>query len=148
MKKNLIVGVGNVLMGDEGVGVYFLQFIAPELKDFDILPAGSVTLSTLSELENRDCVIFIDALKEDFPEETALFEVLGENIPLKFSAHEIGISELVSLLQLLDRKPRKIFVFGIRPFSVSPRMGLSEEMEKRLPELKRKFLEMLSAVSF
>ncbi len=128
-------------MQDEGVGTYFVNYIKKEIPDADVIEAGNINLSLVSEIENKDCVIFVDAIRMDYPEEFVWFEIKDKKIPVKFSFHEIGIRELIGILELMGKSPKRIFVFGIRPMSIAPGLGLSPELKEKLCFLKDIFLK-------
>jgi len=130
-------------MEDEGVGVYLARILKEFPLDADIMEMGSLSLSFILEIGKRDILIFIDALKPDLSLESGWFELKGGIIPVKHSLHEMSIIEFLGVMKLMGNEPKKAYLFGIRPFSLNPRIGLSEKMKKKLPYFKRAFIRGL-----
>jgi len=142
-KKKLIAGVGNILQQDEGVGIYFANYIRNDFPDFDIVEIENLSLFSIEEFKDRDCIIFIDAINENYTQEYIFFELNVADIPLKFSLHEVGVRELMGLLKFMDLEPRKVLVYGLRPCSLNPYVGLSKEMTRKLPHFREIFIDFL-----
>ncbi|RLI35472.1 hydrogenase [Candidatus Bathyarchaeota archaeon] len=140
--KIRIIGCGNPLAGDDGLGIYAARKLA-EMKlpeGVEVVEAGTPGLGLLSFLENADAVIIVDALKRGSPPGTLhrveAREIIKEGKPL--SAHDLGVEEALTLgFRLLPEKmPKKILIVGVEAGRVeSFREGLTQEVEKALPKL-------------
>jgi hydrogenase maturation protease len=130
-------------MEDEGVGVFFVRFLKDLLNNFEVLEVGNLSLSLLEELKERELLIFVDSLVPDYPEDYLWFELKGGTIPIRNSLHELSIRELVGVMELMGSAPNYVFIFGIKPFSIRPKIGLSQMMEEKLSQLKTIFMEKI-----
>ncbi len=148
--KIAVVGIGNILLGDEGVGVHVLN----ELRDrycfpdgVELIDGGTMGLDLLPFIEGRQRVIFIDAV--DFGAEAgAVGELRGGEIPerlsSKLSVHQIALPEMLSAGRLLGTLPEEICLVGIQPKSIDPGFGLSPEIEAKVDELMARVVRKLS----
>lgn len=146
-KKNLIVGLGNLLLQDEGVGVWFARYLRDELPNFDVFEAGSINFSLLHELRNRPLIIFVDALSPEFPQENIFFEIYPEMLPLKLSFHEVSIKEILQLAALAGIKSGRAFVFGVRAVVFSPHLGLTEDLRRKFAFFKKELINHLAGIT-
>jgi hydrogenase maturation protease len=137
----LILGVGNVLFGDDAVGVEIvrrLQEIIPDdvAGDVEIVDGGTSGLYLLPLLERRRRVILVDAV--DFKAAPGGFiEASGDRIPrsicTKLSEHQVNVHEILSLLELLDAMPGQLELIGIQPGQQRFAEPLSDEVRRAIP---------------
>lgn len=110
----LILGIGNLLMGDEGVGIHVANFLAQqELPEHvDVLDGGTGGFALLGELQNYGRCIIVDASLDKYPEGhiRVLKPKYSTDFPPSLSAHDIGLKELIEAMILLDRQPEIILV--------------------------------------
>ena len=116
-----ILGLGNILLQDEGVGVHAVtmfqeQYTVPDY--VEIVDGGTAGLDLLQYFEGRDKVLIVDAV--DFKKEPGYIGVLeNEAIPARFgtktSMHHLGLLEVLSVTRLLDSLPRELCLIGIQP---------------------------------
>lgn len=142
MIKNelLILGIGNYLMGDEGVGVHFVRTLEHERwpEGVKILDGGTAGFQLMEDLESHSTVIMVDATLDDHPPGTIrLIEPrFARDFPKAMSTHEIGLKDLVEALSLLDRLPR-IYLFVVSVEKIQPlSIELSTAVEGALPQLR------------
>ena len=143
MKPLLIVGLGNPLMGDDGVGARVVESLAGQV-DADVLLGGTDLLRCAGEMEGRERVILIDAVESDA---AGTIIVTDEDPPEAPSAgaHTLSAPAAVRLLRQLMPEVRFTWLLaGVR----SARMGegLSPELAAALPRLRERVME-LAAVS-
>lgn len=148
----LILGLGNLLMGDEGLGVH----LAHRLEQRSDLPAGVHVLEggtagfLLTEyFVGYPVIILIDATMDDRPAGTIrlLKPRFSSDFPKSLSTHDIGLKDLLDGLTLLGRMPEiHLFVVSIQDLA-NMEIGLSPEIEAVLPELERQVLELARALS-
>jgi hydrogenase maturation protease len=137
----VILGVGNLLMGDEGVGVHAL--VALE-KQYDFPPnvrcvdGGTSTQELLGDLEHLDHLIVLDALTSGAAP-ASVVRLEGAAVPsaftTKFSPHQIGIADLLATLTFLGRAPKHVVLFGVEPVVMELDLTLSPKVAARVPEL-------------
>jgi hydrogenase maturation protease len=147
--KVLVLGIGNVLMGDDGVGVRVVEelgrrFRFPEW--VELLDGGTSGIELLSHIRDRDCLVIIDAIKSGFPPGTVV-RVEGEDVPAKFmtriSPHQLGLSDLLAAASLTGDLPGNMVLFGIEPKRVALGFELSDEVRNNYGKLVETVLEEL-----
>ena len=143
MKPRIVViGLGNTLMGDEGLGVCALRELreAPARGPVDYYDGGTRGLLLLPFMEEASHLLLLDAVQSNDPPGTALEitgqELLSAKIPLKFSAHDIALPDLLTLFLLRRGDPGpKLHFVGITPASMEMSTDLSPPVRKAMPEL-------------
>jgi hydrogenase maturation protease len=142
--KILLIGLGNILLQDEGVGVHVVNAIqgryacTPEV---DIVDGGTLGLDLLPLFMNREKVLIVDAV--NFGKEHGYIGVLEDGeIPAvlhaKLSVHHVGLADILSTAALLGFKPGKIKLIGIQPESTD-NFGLEVT-----PAVREKIDELIS----
>ncbi|MCX6629037.1 MAG: hydrogenase maturation protease [Candidatus Solibacter sp.] len=139
MKPLLIVGLGNPLMGDDGVGALLAQSVDGHVSA-DVLIGGTDLLRHAGEIEGRQRVILIDAVESDAPGEiTVTDEDPPEGPPA--GAHSLSAPAAVHLLRRLMPDVRFTWLLaGIRSARVGE--GLSPELLSALPHLRERLMEL------
>ncbi len=118
--RTLILGIGNLLLGDEGVGVHIARTLLGQQlpENIVVVEAGTAFLDALPEIEKADRIIIVDAMKAGEAPGTVYrvpFEecVIPESIA---SLHEFDMSRI---LYMVDRKtPPEVVVFGVEPETI------------------------------
>jgi hydrogenase maturation protease len=143
-----LLGLGSILMQDEGVGVHAVRYIQEhyETPGLEIIDGGTSGLDLLPYIENRDRVLVVDAA--NFSEEPGYIGVLrNEQIPalfgVKASLHHLGLPDVLATAQLLDIAPREIFLIGIQPQTISLGLELTALMQGKMPELVALIIKQL-----
>lgn len=142
----LILGIGNYLMGDEGLGVHVVNALKEEVEPglADIVDGGTAGFQLMEYLESYPHVIMIDATLDGKPAGTIqkIKPRFSKDFPSAMSTHEIGLKDLVEGLLLLGKMPDiDLFIMSIE--KVQPLSTLlSSEIEEGLPELKRQVIEL------
>jgi hydrogenase maturation protease len=140
--KTTLIGLGNILMQDEGIGVHAVKavqerfLVPPEL---EIVDGGTAGLNLLPFLEGRDRVLFVDAV--DFGQEPGFMgELANDAIPALFgknksSLHHVGLAEVLALARLLEILPQEICLIGIQPQAMEPGLELTELLQEKFERL-------------
>jgi hydrogenase maturation protease len=133
--KTLILGIGNLLLGDEGVGVHAAQALMkldlPE--EVTVLDIGTAILDALLEIEKADRIIVMDAVKAD-EKPGSIYRMPLEDFvqkPCIASMHGFDLSRVLALAQRVE--PPEVIVFGIEPARMDWSMELSQEVRDSLP---------------
>lgn len=149
-KSILIMGVGNYLMGDEGIGVQVIQEMAkmdlPESIDF--LDGGTGGLLLLSCFEVYPAVIFIDATMDG--KEPGTLSVLkprfAADFPSALSVHDVGLKDMIEAVYLMDHIP-EIHLITISIKEITPMtIDLSDPVKKAIPKVIDKILELSKSI--
>jgi hydrogenase maturation protease len=126
----LVLGVGNILYRDEGVGVAAAAALAlRQYPGVDILDGGTLGLALFSEVEGRDSLLIFDAVEArgELPGTVLAFgpEVVCKGLQLCLSAHQLGVPELLATAALAGRAPRRVLAVTMVPASLELGYGLT-----------------------
>jgi hydrogenase maturation protease len=149
-----IIGLGNPLRRDDGIGLELLRCLQKHKNEFDqnieYIDGGIGGLHLLHLFPRFDLVLFIDAV--DFkgaPGETRVFslhDLLSKKTPVLASSHVTDFIDIIALSRELNELPRDLFVFGVQPSDVSFGQGLSEELQLLVEELCGKLCARLQEI--
>jgi hydrogenase maturation protease len=131
----LVLGVGNVLLSDEGIGIRIVEELEHRYRfpeEVEILDGGTSGIELLRFFDGRDHLIIIDAVRADHPPGTVV-RVEGAEVPATFETritpHQLGLSDLLATAKLTDQMPAYLVLFGIEPKSLETGLGFSPEVE-------------------
>ncbi len=144
----LVLGVGNILLGDEGVGVHVVRELKKEKLpgSVELMDAGTALFSIVHLLKKRKKVIFVDAAKGGGKPGT-IYRILPSQIKNEhnkiLSMHEMGLREcLVTLEQ--EGVFQDIVIIGVEPDLIDWGVQLSSRLQQKLPEIIRAVLSEIS----
>ena len=146
-RSTLVLGIGNYLMGDEGIGVHVANRLEREneLDGIEVIDGGTGGFHLLSYLENFDHVILIDAtLDGNKPGTIRMIKPkFAKDFPPAMSTHDIGLKDMVSALQLLNKMPEiDLFVVSIESIQQQG-IELTPEIEAIVPEVISQIKKLL-----
>ncbi len=136
-----VLGIGNSLMTDDGVGVHALRRFAANNTDSEIrcLDAGTVGLALMSRLSGLDGLIAVDAMRlGKAPGTITILEdaVMDEHLRRHHgSVHELGLSDIIDALRLSGDLPQHRALVGIEPEAIDWGTEPSATVAVRIPEL-------------
>ncbi|MFI0432605.1 MAG: hydrogenase maturation protease [Candidatus Nanopelagicales bacterium] len=140
----LILGVGNLLLGDDGVGVHVAQSLSTHPPvglpaGTQIMDGGTFGLDLAPYLRGVERLVIIDAVEHRaLPGHLQTWR--GEDVARIFShpmsVHQVGVDALLGAMQLLGSLPPEVIVVGVQPADVEPGVGLSDAVAQALPELR------------
>src|SRR4030042_3147232 len=139
-KPILILGIGNILLKDEGLGVHVVQRMKDIAlpPDVEVMDGGTMGIDLLYYIEGRKKVIVIDVVNADGTPGT-LYRFTDKDLEDKkgmlFSAHDIDFSDVLKTAQLFGNKPEEVVFIGIKPEEISEGIGLSPCIEERIPKI-------------
>ncbi|MEW6002728.1 MAG: HyaD/HybD family hydrogenase maturation endopeptidase [Nitrospirota bacterium] len=137
-KKILVLGIGNLILKDEGFGVHVVNKLMDMSfpPDVEIMDGGTMGIDLLYYIEGRKKVIVIDVVSADSPPGT-LYRFTDKNLEgyqgLLRSVHEIDFSYVIKTAELLGNKPDEIVFIGITPQEITEGIGLSPVLEQKIP---------------
>jgi len=145
----LVLGLGNELFTDEGLGIHAARRIeAMRLDGVDVLDGGTLGIALLPELEGRDAVLILDAviMAEGSPGTVVKLQEneLDRPIQMLFSAHQFGIGETIAAARLVGQAPARLTAVGMIPFSLETGYGLSPEADEALAGMIEEALGVLT----
>jgi hydrogenase maturation protease len=130
----LVLGIGNLLLQDEGAGVRAVEEFERRYEiplGVELLDGGTSGIELLQYIQGKDCLILIDVVKSGNPPGTFI-RLEGENVPAlfqkKISPHQLGLSDLLATAQLIDRMPKRVVLIGIEPKSIETGLEMSAEV--------------------
>jgi hydrogenase maturation protease len=144
----LILGVGNVLMGDEGVGVHAVRLLARRQwpRHVTLLDGGTGGFHLLSHVGDCSALILIDATLDGRPPGTVsvLEPRYASDFPKALSAHDIGLKDLVESAAMLGMMP-KVWLVTVAVDAVQPmQITMSPEVEASLVRVERLVADLVA----
>jgi hydrogenase maturation protease len=139
--RTLVLGLGNLLLQDEGLGIRALERLAAHYRlpsTVEAMDGGTMGLDLLPYLDRDMQLLILDAVEADQPPGT-LVRLEGEAIQaalsLKMSMHQVGLQELLALSELVGTLPSRIVVWGMQPASLEWGLDLSAPVIAQLDDL-------------
>jgi hydrogenase maturation protease len=144
-----VIGLGNTLMQDDGVGVRTVEALKVRYSfepRIDLLDGGTAGLDLLPLIEGYERVLFVDAVDAGkLPGSIVIIE--GDAIPSfltgQVSVHHVGLSDLLFAARMAGSMPSEICLIGIQPESVDMGLEMTEALRRRLDPLMGTVLERL-----
>ena len=139
--RTVVVGVGNLLMGDEGIGVRVVEELRRRSLPgvVDVVDAGTIGLDLLFAIEGYARVVIVDAAEMGLP--PGQVRVLGPQdlagAEPASDAHGMGVAEVLELAEATGLLPANVMLVGVQPETVGPAMELSAAVGAALPSAVR-----------
>jgi hydrogenase maturation protease len=142
-KSTLVIGIGNILMKDEGIGIHVINtLINKDLhhnQDIEIIDGGTAGLGMLEYMKDKQKVIIIDAIDFKQPPGSLYRFNYSENDSYKkadkYSVHQIDVIDTIHILHTVYNHYPEIVIMGMQPFEIELEMNLSENAQEKLKEL-------------
>lgn len=137
--RTVLLGVGNILLSDEGVGVRLMERLQaaglpPWVRPID---GGTCAMEMLEDLENLDLLVIADCVRSGRPPGSVVV-LAGAAVPAFFrtrlSPHQVGLSDVLATLQLTGRAPAQVVVVGVEPASMALGLELTPTVAAALLE--------------
>ena len=136
-----ILGIGNTLFTDEGVGIHLLPLLEDAFKDdenIELIEGLTNGMKLLGPVEDAENLIIIDAINAG-KEGGTIITLKGDEIPayfgIKMSIHQLGFQEVLLAAKMRERYPRNIVMFGMQPTSLQMGIELTETNREKLGDL-------------
>jgi hydrogenase maturation protease len=144
-----LIGVGNILLQDEGVGVQAVEALRKRFdfpEDVRLIDGGTLGLDLLPFIEGMERILFMDAV--DLQKEPGTIAIIeDEDLPSflepKLSLHHVGLSDLLFTSGLMGIRPPKIILVGIQPEKVEVGLDLSPRVSENFERFLNTILEKL-----
>lgn len=151
MGRVTLLGLGNILLTDEGVGVWAVREVARRFRlppAVEVVDGGTAGLDLLPYVEDREHLLVVDAVQ--FQREPGFMGWLeGEEVlaggGAQASLHHLGLREVLGAAMLLDRAPKEVLLLGVQPHLLTTGVGLSPLLQARLPEVVGEIVARLTA---
>lgn len=146
-EKILILGLGNLVLRDEGVGIHAIQALEQEElpPHVHLLDGGTGGIFLIGTLQEYDRVIMIDAsLDSELPGTVRCIRPrYSDDYPPLLSAHEIGLKDMIDAMIFQEQIPDiDLITVTVKDFG-SLGMELSDEVERAIPEIKKQVRQLL-----
>jgi len=152
--RKIVLGLGNTLNRDEGLGVYVLEELEEKLVDFlvddelEFLDGGVLGLNLLPLVEEASHILVLDAVNAHKIPGTVI-EMTRDEIPLytgiKMSDHQITFQEVLGLASFRGKLPENLHLIGIQPEDLSIGVDVSPTVRASLVEFLERCETILSA---
>ena len=161
IKRKIVLGLGNTLNCDEGMGVHYLKALETHLKELhssesldedsnesqiEFLDGGVLGLNLLPWVEEASHLLVLDAINAR-KEPGSIIELSRNEIPLytgiKLSDHQITFQEVLGLAQFRGLLPEHLHLIGAQPVNLSIGIDLSPEIEATIPKIIDRAEEIL-----
>jgi len=140
--KTAIYGIGNILMGDDGIGPAVVAWLSSNAKlpdDITLEDLGTPSLDLPNYMSGYDRVIFIDAVAADAPPGTIRFysrEQIAATPPgIRISPHEPTINDALIVLDFAGGAPKDVILVGVVPQTIDGGMTLSPAVAGAVPRV-------------
>ena len=150
-KEITILGIGNTILSDEGFGVKVVEHLK---KNYDfpenvaLIDGGTLGVELQHFIVGTKKLLIIDSI-DGGVEAGKIFHLRGDEIlkhfTQKISAHEIGIQDILTMLEITDKKIPVVELIGAQPYSLDAGTELTPEMKKLVPIFAEKVLEILKS---
>lgn len=144
----LVVGAGNPLLGDDGVGPRAIEALGRRYQmpgEVQLLDGGTAGLGLIAELSEAHRILILDAVRTRKCASGTVVTLAGDALaraPRGLFPHEVGLSDVVGTLRLMGRSP-EIVVIGIEAETVTPGLGLSAPVAASFERLLRAAVRQL-----
>lgn len=134
----LVLGIGNLIMSDDGFGVRVVQLLAGRYRfppGVSVVDGGTLGLDLLPLLEGIDRLLVVDAVEMGRPP-GSIVRLCGDDVPValetRLSPHQVGLKDLLAVAMLQGFAPRELVLWGVQPERCELGMELSETVAKQL----------------
>jgi len=138
-KDTVIIGIGNILLQDDGVGVHVIKELENEKlpSTIELVDGGTSTLDMLGFFLDYKKVIVVDCLRAGLKPGT-IYKIRPEDIKdyqkENLSIHDVQILDVVRMANMMDKYP-EVVIFGIEPEKISLDLEMTEIMVSKIPEI-------------
>ncbi len=136
-----VLGIGNLIMQDEGIGIHIIRKLENEYTfqpEIELIDGGTSGSELYGFFEDNDKMLIVDAV--NFDEEPGFIGSIEKDdilkrLNTKMSMHNLGLTDVLSHVKLLDIEPSEIFLVGIQPAVIELHDELSEVISARIDKI-------------
>lgn len=146
-----VLGVGNVILRDEGFGVRVVEYLDARYEfpeEVRLVDGGTLGIELTQYVTGTKNLLVIDSINGG-AEPGTVFRFEDDEVMAHFqdklSAHEVGIQDVLALLSVTGRKIPHVVVIGAQPWDLGAGVGLSTQMKELLPQMAEMALKELAA---
>ncbi len=147
---HLVLGLGNELFTDEGIGVAVSRRFADlAIPGIDVVDGGTLGIALLPTVAGRQSILIFDAIVASGadPGEIIVLESseVRQGSRIMYSAHQLGISEVLAAADLAGGPDPEVAAVGLVPYSLETGYGVTAEAEDRIPAMIERGMEIRAA---
>ncbi len=153
-KPVLVLGLGNILLYDEGIGVRTVQRLVQDYlfpSEVEIMDGGTAGMALYEHIIDRTHLIVIDAVKTGQPPGTVV-KLNNDEVPAifrsKVSPHQMALSDILAALQISGEQLPELTLIGVEPVTLKTGIGLSDRVLTQLDILVQMTIESLQQLGF
>lgn len=138
--KTVIVGIGNILLGDEGIGVHVVSALRSKdlPSNVEVIDGGTATLDLLSMISGVSKLIVVDAVKGK-GEPGSIYRFTPDDIKtekkIATSLHQIGLLNVLEMAATIGEKPKSTVIIGIEPQNTDWGLEPSTKIKEKIPKI-------------
>jgi hydrogenase maturation protease len=144
--RAVVLGVGNLLMTDEGVGPHTIDVLEKTYHtpdDVSFIDGGCSAMELLDDLGDTDLLLIVDAVASG-RQPGEMVKLSGDEVPrffrTKLSPHQVGISDVLATLAISERSPKETIIIGVEPARLALGMELSPTVAATVPAVLHEVL--------
>lgn len=144
MSDVLLLGIGNILLGDDGLGSWFAATFPRRYRvppNLEVVEGGTLGLELLDSIAGRRALVVVDAVTTPGGKTGNVVRLEGDAVPTalghKVSSHDIALRDLLAAAMLLGCVPDNVVLCGIEPAAIAPQIELSPPVRTALPALEQ-----------
>lgn len=147
---HLVLGLGNELFTDEGIGVAASRRFADlEIAGVEVVDGGTLGIALLPTVAGRRSILIFDAIvaSDAHPGDIIVLESseVRQGSRIMYSAHQLGISEVLAAAELAGGPEPDVAAVGLVPYSLETGYGVTAEAEDRIPAMVERGMEILAS---
>jgi len=138
----VVLGVGNILMSDEGVGVHAVTALAESYdlpEEVEVIDGGTSGMDCLDRIADADLLLIADCMRSKDKAPGAITRLADEQInawfKTKISPHQVGLSDVLAACCFHGISPKKVVLIGVQPASFETSMELTPPVAAVLPQV-------------
>ncbi len=151
VSENTVLGVGNTILSDEGFGVRVVEYLEKNFafpENVALIDGGTLGVELLHFVAGTRRLLIIDSIDGGVQPGTT-FHLRGDELKAHFaqkiSAHEVGIQDVLTMLELTGKKIPCVELIGAQPFSLEAGVELTPPMTALVPTFASKAVEILKS---
>jgi len=149
MERITVLGVGNILMQDEGFGVRVVEQLHRKYnfpENVQVLDGGTLGMELLRFLIGTDKLILVDAVSGDLPP-GAFYQFSHDEVKTYFkekvSMHELGIQDVLAVMEVLEQPAKEIRILGVQPLTIDIGLEMTTVVTEAMENVIEKLLLLL-----
>jgi len=160
-ERILVLGLGNILLKDEGVGVHVAEELQKrstfsESANVEVIDGGTAGLDILLSQRASYKLVVVDAIRSGKKagtiyklrlkagEKNKLAQIFGRGKGAKISLHQVGLIEALAAAEKLNCAPAEVVIIGVEPEEISSGLELTEQVSQKIPEIVKAVLEEIN----